>query len=141
MSTGFPLVGAFPATDVFPEREKKADLEIQDLWAMAADIRPSVLATCRPSGDDALDQQLIDITNDEVKKGWLEGPFEPEDLDHLGCWIPSRRFAVVQGSKVRPVDDYTISMINRAFSAVECIDPSDVDAIAANAKVHADFSC
>ena len=138
LSTGFPVTGPFPPTGIFPLRSKEAEFSVTDLWSMAADIRQRVIGACGPSGDAVLDRKLFDITTEEVQKGWLEGPLEPEALKQLGCWIPSRRFAVVQGSKVRPIDDYTISQVNGAFSAEECIDPADVDAIAANAKAHAD---
>ena len=73
LSSGFPIAGPFPPTGVFPARVKRADLNVNDLWAMATDIRATVISACQPSGDDSLDQQLIDITNEEVQKGWLEG--------------------------------------------------------------------
>ena len=40
--------------------------------------------------------------------------------------------------KMRPIDDYSISRINAALGAIETIDPSDVDHIAANCRAHAD---
>ena len=67
---------------------------------MRTSIRDDVLASCRASGDPDLDRQLYAATCEEVSKGWLIGPLGQTDLDNLGLWLPSRRFAVKQGFKV-----------------------------------------
>lgn len=138
LSAGFPLVGDFPKTQVFPERLRPALFEVADLWKAAHQIRATVTASCSSSGDPELDLRLFDATVAEVSLGWLEGPFTEKDLDPLGIWIPSRRFAVVQGQKLRPVDDYSISRINSTLSTFEAISPDDIDCIAANCRLHAD---
>ena len=56
----------------------------------------------------------------------------------MGPYVVSRRFGVVQGGKLRAVDDYSVSRINGTLSATECIDPSDVDQITANCRAHED---
>ena len=102
LSTGFPLAGDFPETGVLPPTERSALLSVRDLWADADAIRRRVLGACRGSGDAALDSRLFEVTEDEVKKGWLRGPLGSNELKQLGCWIPSRRFAVMQGGKAAP---------------------------------------
>ena len=45
----------------------------------------------------------------EVTDGWMEGPFDSEEAvsAHTGCseWLCSKRFPLVQGDKVRLIDD------------------------------------
>ena len=55
--------------------------------------------------------------------------------------MPSRRFAVVQNGKVRPIDDFSANGINRALAAIETIDPDDLDRIAANVRAHLAAFC
>jgi hypothetical protein len=83
--------------------------------------------------------EIIDGTWDEKKRGWLLGPFEPEELTaELGCWIPSRRFGLRQGGKVRAIDDFSESRVNDTRASAETVDPADLDAIGANLRAHMD---
>ena len=45
---------------------------------------------------------------------------------------------MVQGAKLRPVDDYSVSGVNSTLSAGEAIDPADIDQVTANCRAHAD---
>lgn len=49
-------------------------------------------------------------------------------------WVPSRRFGVKQGSKVRPVDDFSEFLINEAVSVTEKIDLGGLDELVATAR-------
>ena len=138
MTAGFPLAGEFPQTGVFPEQERTANFSVADLWASAAQIRAEVIAACRGSGDLALDEELFATTCEEAEKGWLRAPLSQVELAPLGSWVPSRRFGIRQGGKLRAIDDYTVSRVNSALSTSECIDPDDVDQIVANCRLHAD---
>ena len=138
MTCGFPVAGAFPRTLVFPSATREAKLSVEDLWRDRERVRGEVLASCGPSADSEVDRKLLQITRDEVEKGWLKGPLSAEDLEQLGLWIPGRRFSVQQGPKTRPIDDFTCSRVNDTVSAEETIDPSDVDHIAAVMRLHAD---
>ena len=97
LSCGFPLAGEFPATGVFPPSARTPVYDIPDLWRDVEEIRRIVIASCRGTGDDEIDEQLYNITRDEVEKGWLRGPLPEEELRKLGRWVPSRRFPVQQG--------------------------------------------
>ena len=141
LSRGFPVAGDFPVTGIFPAGVREATMTIDDLKRAAKQNRAEVMAMTRSSGDAGLDRAVFDITMDEVAKGWLVGPVEIEDLDFLGEWTLSRRFGVAQGEKVRPIDDYSVSQVNSALAASESIDPSDVDQICANARLHSDAFC
>ena len=61
-----------------------------------------------------LDKQLLDETREELSKGWAEGPFSLDDLED-GATI-SRRFPLVQGSKTRMIDGFSIGGVNDSCS-------------------------
>ena len=77
-SSGFPLVGAFPETGVFPAAKKKALMDIKDIWKMAPEIRKNIFPNTNGSSAAALDQQLYDVTLDEVANG-------------VACWTGARK--------------------------------------------------
>ena len=70
--------------------------------------------------------------------GWVSGQ-SPEDLTStLGpSWVPSRRFGVVQGSRIRPIDDFSESLVNHVVTCCEKIDVAGVDKIATGSKLWA----
>ena len=51
--------------------------------------------------------------------------------------FPSRRFGVVQGSRIRPIDDFSESLVNHVVTCCEKIDVAGVDKIAAVSKLWA----
>ena len=102
---GFYVAGKLPKTGVFPPAKRDAAMSVDDLLKMRKQVQSDVMARTHSTGDHELDEKLYAITEDEAHRGWLEGPLTKEDLARAGAWIPSRRFAVVQGEKVRPIDD------------------------------------
>ena len=68
-------------------------------------------------------------TLSELDRGWLLGPFEPEEVPD--GYTLSRRFGVVQGQKVRCVDDFTRSSVNLAVQVTESPKPHTVDVLGA----------
>ena len=71
-------------------------------------VKGPTLASVRPSEDPTLDGRVLRAAQEEVGLGWLE-PTAAEELDSSfgSAWSPSRRFGVVQGDKLRCVDDYS----------------------------------
>ena len=66
----------------------------------------------RTQHDEKLAKAVWDITagpGGEVESGLLKGPYTPEQIaEQLGkLWVPARRFGLQQGTKIRPVDDFT----------------------------------
>ncbi len=55
------------------------------------------------------DAEVYELTKQERDAGGLIGAFTPQQLaEKLGArWVPARRFPVVQGGKVRPIDDFS----------------------------------
>ena len=85
----------------------------------------AVLTRVANSINPTPDNTVWDKTIDEVNKGWLKGPLNPNGVpDH--CPL-SRRFGVVQGPKVRCVDDYTRSSVNLAVQVAESPKPQTID--------------
>ena len=139
LSTGFPVTGAYPPSEVLPRSSRTASLDVADLWRTAKDTQNRISSRPGSSDDRELDREVYASTLAEAKRGWLKGPFSPTDLSsRLGCWVPSRRFGVRQGGKVRCIDDYAASGINSALSATETVEPDDLCAIAGNVRAHMD---
>ena len=133
-----PISGTFPETGVFSKIEPTAADDIEDVLADYVRSNAAVLASCTSSGDAEQDRSLYAKTLDEVEPGWLQGPLDHDDVARLGPHLVSKRFGVVQGSKLRPVDDYSVSGINGTLCATEAIDPADVDQVTSNCRSHAD---
>ena len=124
---GSPLAGEIPKSCAFEECYKPCLLTLPQLQGDAAKQNQAIFASCRSSGDAAVDRQLLEETKEEVKLGWARGPFEcvPD-----GC-VVSRRFPLVQGSKTRMIDDYSISGINDTAATSNKVDLHMVDTFAA----------
>ena len=136
LSGGFPLVGAFPCTESLPPRLRDADLCLEDLWRRAPQIQQEIIERASQPSDPELAEQLFKLTCEEVDRGWLAGPFSRAEVDaRHRRWVPALRFPVVQNGKMRAVDDFSGNFVNSAFSATETVEPSDLDYIAAHAKV------
>ena len=74
------------------------------------------------------DRAVWDKTLEEVDKGWLLGPFDPQQIPShypLSC-----RFGVVQGEKTRCVDDFSRSHVNACVQVTETPKPHTVDVLA-----------
>ena len=97
--------------------------------------KAAVVATLGPSGDDALDRELADITRDEVAKGLLKELLtEAELTQRFGSWLPARRFGIRQGSAVRAIDDYTAAGQNDTVTSTEQLDLGGLDTVVGIAR-------
>lgn len=65
------------------------------------------LAAVKSSGDKDRDRQQWDATCEEVELGFVKGPFPISQLP-AGALV-SCRFGLRQKSKLRPIDDLSIS--------------------------------
>ena len=78
---------------------------------------------------------LLETTAEEVKMGFLEGPYNEEEMSVLletDQWSLNPRFVLFQGSsrKVRIIDDAKKSCVNEAFSSTVKLQLQDVDYVA-----------
>lgn len=105
-----------------------------ELKAQAVWLRKSSAAKCISSGDPKLDKQVWDQTMDEVQSKWLAGPFtenQVHDLVGSQQWLATRRFPLVQGDKVRLIDDALVSGLNSGYGASNKLHLFDVDVLVA----------
>lgn len=107
LSNGSPLAGEIEETPIFKSQYKPCLMTMNSLCRDAVKRNQLILRLTLTSGDEELDKQMMDETNSELSRGWAEGPFALSDLEE-GATI-SRRFALVQGSKVRMIRDFSIS--------------------------------
>ena len=79
----------------FPRKVSYATLRPEEVRSAAKDTRKAVALSAQSSRDKNLDRELYDITLDEMKRSWLDGPYELEALPRDAT--VSRRFGVKQG--------------------------------------------
>jgi hypothetical protein len=72
----------------------------------------------------------------QTEKQWVKGPFSAAEVSKRNGdeWIPSRRFGVRQGGKIRPVDDFSQFLVNATVTCHEKIDLEGIDCIYATAR-------
>ena len=128
---GFDLVGRCPTSNVLPGKLVPATLRAEDVQACAPRVQSALKASLGSSGDHATDLELWDKTLAEASKGWLEGPFEWDTL--RADEVPSHRFPLRQGEKLRPIDDYTLSGVNHCVTTLEAPTVDTVDVASAMA--------
>ena len=119
MQQGFRITGWLQDTRVRPPKVIVPSLTADDLWTSRLYHHRQMWSMCRSSGDDSLDQALWTQTLKECESGWA--------TLHVGLTQPpsnsvlSKRFAVQQHDKVRPIDDFSVSQVNRTLGCVEKI--------------------
>ncbi|CAE7265681.1 unnamed protein product, partial [Symbiodinium sp. CCMP2456] len=129
---GVPLVGQENASALFDKRPKPQDIDPEQLKAQAM-LRRQVLQQMKglASGEDYA--SMKSETEAEVAAGFMSGPFhsEQEVSSELGTddWSLSTRFLLRQGedSKVRIIDDFKMSAVNRAFGSTSFLELQDTD--------------
>ena len=116
--SGSHLTGQVPTTGMLPGKFVPALLTVQELQKHAEMVRPKLDNDRAGSGDPEIDAAVWTKTLDEVSKGWLEGPLS-------SAQVPpdqpiSRRFGFLQKKgKIRLIDDYTESGVNKCVTSVE----------------------
>ncbi|CAE7430324.1 GIP [Symbiodinium sp. CCMP2456] len=131
---GFDLTGPIPSSGgLFKPVVEPATMSKECLRAAAPAVRAGILQATARACTSELAQEVHDLTQDEVKRGWLAGPIPLERLSQTTS--VSRRFGVVQSSggrrKVRPIDNLSESFINSTVSRVESIQPHGLDVVCA----------
>ena len=139
IANGMPFIGRLPNSGNFDPFPRIAELSVDDLEAMSPHIRQAVIDKTTPLSDRDLDKAVLEGTQDELRRGWLRGPFSVDELDVMfeKKWLCGRRFAIRQGAdgdKVRLIDDFSISKVNAATCADEKIALQHVDALLAAAR-------
>jgi len=133
LTTGIKIVGTLQRTGIWTPRDNSARCSKKMLWAKAKQIQLEVMRHSPPGEHD---QHLWDATMDEVADGCPRGPFTPHEVNQRvgSLWVAARRFPVIQGEKLRPVDDFSACMVNAAFGAEEKISLKSLDSVVGHAR-------
>ena len=133
---GMPIMGELPATGVFPADRREPEKSVEWLWSTARRTREAVRSHYFGDQDEELERFINEGMLREVELGWAVGPLSDTELtETLGpLWIPSRRFGVRQGKKLRVVDDFSTSYVNAAVGVPERVSLAGLGTIAANIK-------
>ena len=135
MCQGFKLVGDLDPSGQFPHQFKPASLDVEQLKQTAKWAQEAVVASCRKVADDAeIATAVWEETLEQAlpEKQWVRGPFTAEEISKRqgSHWIPSRRFGVRQGGKIRSVDEFSQYLVNATVTAHEKIDLQALTAFA-----------
>ena len=134
---GFRLTGQLAASGQFRPRFKPAEMSVEELRKSAKWAKHAIVGSCKRVGEDAeVAQAVWDETLAQLESGWIKGPYTAEQLDKKfpEGWVPSKRFGVVQGPKIRAVDDFSEFLVNAACGTGEQIVLQGLDDVAAAAR-------
>ena len=136
LEKGSTLAGEIDASSVFQRSFKPCITTVQQLEEHAEKRNSLVMRMTKSSGDRGLDAAVLKETRDEIARGWADGPWRVEDLER-GATI-SRRFPLVQGSKIRMIDDYSVSGVNDSCTINTKLDLHAVDTFIAAVRAYFD---
>ena len=130
MVNGFSLVGQAPSSGGrLPEKFVPANLHVDELVDGSSKSRAAVRLATSSSGDAEMDSRLWLKTLEERDRGWLIGPLSWDELEENA--VVSKRFPLQQGAKLRPIDDFSMSLVNATVSMRDQATTDGVDVIAA----------
>ena len=124
------LAGKIPSSGVYKRKRKCAVLAEEDVVECSEKTNLGILAGAGSCGDAEADRELCRVTREELDRGWIHGPL-PQTVLGPGSSL-TRRFPVVQGRKIRPIDDFTASLINLTNSSQESVGLRGAEIIAAS---------
>ena len=128
MKNGIHLTGETCRTQLWPEKFTPVAIRTEELSEISRRDRSSVAGHPILSDNPKVNEAVWQQTLQEVTDGFIEGPF---DLKSIPADHPvSKRFGVVQGSKIRCVDDFTGSSVNLTVQSCESPRPHTLDVVA-----------
>ena len=134
LKCGIPLVGLQQAPKGYRHQLVPAAISEDELSQSAAWRRQLLmLLMCQTkSFSPEEERELIAATNDEVKRGFLQGPYSEDEVSVLmgtPDWSLNPRFILFQGDggKVRVIDDARKSSVNAAYTSTTKLQLQDVD--------------
>ena len=139
--SGMKITGEGRVTGCFAQECKPPLLDREDLWRGAKSAQQEVASKVPKhmegrrstlAGEEVeVAQEVWKATMNEVEKGWLKGPLSAEQVNvEVGpLWTCSRRFGIVQGEKVRNIDDLSEFAVNQSYGPGEKLDLGGVDEV------------
>ena len=124
---GTKLIGETDTTGLWPAKFVPATVSEIELYDISMRERESICNKVKDTPSET-DLAVWEKTLEEVEKGWLVGPFDPQQVP--SHYPLSRRFGVAQGEKTRCVDDFSRSHVNACVQVTEAPKPHTVDVLA-----------
>ena len=137
LTAGFRLTGPMQASVQFPKRIKPATITVQQLKESSVWSKKMIYSSCkRVSSDPEIANAVFQERQQQLSDGWVKGPFTMQQMDERfgGCWIPSKRFGVRQGGKVRAVDDFSEFLVNASVTSTEKLALYGIDEVINTAR-------
>ena len=132
LDKGFRLTGWLPPSNLFPKMSSPPQISTLTLESLGPCLNAAAVNRCERNSSFESAKALLDITIDEVKRGWIVEEVDMADLKE--GTILSPRFIIHQGEKSRAIDDFTFSSINSTVGTSEKIVLQGVDEIASLIK-------
>ena len=135
MLKGCPLVGTSDKPLAFDAKVVPAVMTESELRA-TAEARRQAMKLSKQTMDQEHLEHLKAATQEEVTRGFLEGPLSEEQVTRAvghSSWSAVRRFVLVQGAelKLRPIDDCHEAQLNDAYSSTIKLKMMDSDYVTA----------
>ena len=115
--SGFRLTGWLRASRVMEPKLTAPTESADNLWRRRVDLNSKAWAQTTSTGDPHLDEELWQATVKDAESGWAR--LLPASSAPPSEVLLSRRFAVVQGDRVRAVDDFSFSGVNDTLGTSE----------------------
>ena len=132
LDKGFRLTGWLPPSNLFPKMSSPPQISTLTLEFLGPCLNAAAVNRCERNSSFESAKAVLDITIDEVKRGWTVEEVDMADLKE--GTILSPRFIIHQGEKSRAIDDFTFSSINSTVGTSEKIVLQGVDEIASLIK-------
>ena len=144
LTSGFALTGQMPESKQFPAKLKPAAISVEQLKESSVWAKKMIQSSCRRvANDQEIARAVYSETIQQLDDGWVKGPFTEQQLDEKygGCWVPSKRFGVKQGQKIRAVDDFSEFLINSSVSSSEKLQLFGIDEVINTARTFLGVDC
>ena len=128
---GFPMTGWVEESGVFQPDVRPPEMTVQQLKGIALGVNHAVVDSLRQAAVTELDAPAWDETEIEIERGWL-APCQVDDLREVHV---AKRFPLLQGGKLRLIDDFTAAGVNQTVGMAEKLRVESVDELAANILV------
>ena len=133
LTEGVKVMGTLEETGIWAKGGTAPTVSIEAVLRCAKQAQQSMMSRREPT---PLDEEVWKITLEEVEDGLLFGPLTPKEVEQkLGpLWTGAKRFGLRQGKKTRPIDDFSVNLINAAFGSKEKISLSGLEEVTAKIR-------
>ena len=137
LTNGFRLTGRMHESGKFPKKLRPAGITVEQLRESSVWARKMIFSsTKKVAADPEIASAVYDETQQQLQDGWVKGPFSDEQLDRKfpKGWVPSKRFGVRQGGKIRAVDDFSEFLVNLSVTSTEKLALYGIDEVVNTAR-------